>query len=431
MSFRATALLGAVLVLLAPGWPAHALQAPPPPGATDEAPLLTPQQLDDLTAPIALYPDPLVAQILAAATYPLEVVAADRWLQANPGLQGTALTDAAQNQPWDPSVQALVVLPSVLGMLDRNLTWTVNLGNAFLAQEQDVMDAIQRQRQRAMSAGVLASNQQQLVQQSTEADQTVIEILPAQPEVVYVPVYDPVAIWGPPVYHPWPPFWYPPRPVGAIIAAGFAGFFFGVAVAPSFHHWGGWSRWGWGVGWRQHTVVVHNSFYTRNNYRLPSNSIRSGRSAWSHDPHHRGGVAYPSHGVAGRVGAPAGRMPMPAPRPGNEGMVITRPPHVEPRPAPPVRPGPSPGLSAPRPPLTPQRADRDRTLFGGSSVSGERARIESDRGHGSLGSRPFPRSAPSPQVRPAPGPQLRPSPAPQYRSAPQGRPAPGGSSPRR
>jgi hypothetical protein len=424
MSFRATALLGTVLVLLGPGWPAHALQAPPPPppGAVDEAPLLTPQQLDDLVASIALYPDPLIAQILAAATYPLEVVEADRWLQANPGLQGTALTDAAQSQPWDPSVQALVVFPSVLGMLDRNLAWTINLGNAFLAQEQDVMDAMQRQRQRAMDAGLLGSSQQQLVQRSTEANQTVIEILPAQPEVVYVPVYDPVAIWGAPIYHPWPPFWYPPRPVGAVIAAGFVGFFFAVLVARSFHHWGGWSGWGWGVGWHRHTVVVNNTFYTRNNYRLPSNYIRSGPSPWSHDPHHRGGVAYPSRGVAGRVGAPAGRMPLPAPRPGGEGMVITRPSHVDPRPAPPpIRSGPGLGTSVPRPPLASQgRPDRDRTLFGGSSVSGERTRIESDRGHGSLGSRPSPRPAPTPQVRPAPAPQQgRPAPAP------QGRPAPG------
>ncbi len=421
MRFRAMALLGAVLVLLAPGWPAHGLQVPPPPPpAVDEARVLTPQQLDDLVAPIALYPDPLVAQILAAATYPLEVVEADRWLQANPDVQGAALTDAAQDQPWDPSVQALVVLPSVLGMLDRNLAWTINLGNAFLAQAQDVMDAIQRQRQRAMSAGTLASNRQQLVQQSTEANQTVIEILPAQPEVVYVPVYDPVAIWGAPVYHPWPPFWYPPRPMGAVIAVGFVGFFLGVVVAQSFHHWGGWSGWGWGVGWHQHTVVVNNTFYVRNNYRPPSNYIRSGPSAWSHDPQHRGGVAYPSRGVARRVGAPAGRVPMPAPRPGSAGMIITPPSRVQPRPGlPPTRSGPGSGPSVPRPPLTPQtRPDRDRTLFGGSSVTGDRARIESDRGHGSLESRPSVHPAPTPQVRPAPAPQVHPAPTPQVRPAP-------------
>jgi hypothetical protein len=465
VAFRAMALLGAVLVL-APGWLAHALQAPPPapppppPGVASEVPPLAPQQLDDMVAPIALYPDPLVAQILAAATYPLEVVEADRWLQANPGLKGTALTDAARNQPWDPSVQALVVFPSVLAMLDRNLTWTVSLGNAFLAQPQDVMDAIQRQRQRALSSGALASNQQHLVQQGAG----VIEIVPAQPEVIYVPVYDPVMIWGPPVFYPWPPFWYPPRPVDAVIAAGFFGFFFGVGIAQSFHYWGGWPVWGWGVGWHEHTVVVNNSFYTRNNYRLPSNYIRSGPSAWSHDPSHRGGLAYPSRSVAGRVGAPAGRISPPAPRLGGEGMVITRPPRstlpprgVEPRPAPGARssptpgvrsgpaPGvrsePAPGVAAPQPPLTPpSRADRDRTLFGGSSSSGSRARVESDRGHSSLGTRPVPRAAPpqsrpapTPQVRPAPAPQGRPAPAPPGRPAPSapGRPAPGGSPSRR
>jgi hypothetical protein len=129
-----------------------------------------------------------------------------------------------------------------------------------------------------------------------------IEIVPAQSELIYVPVYDPVMVWGPPVFHLWPPFWYPPRPVDAVIAAGFVGFFFGVGIASSFHYWDGWPVWGWGVGWHEHTVVVNNNFYTRTNYRLPSNYIRSGPSVWSHDPSHRGGLAYPSRGVAGRVG---------------------------------------------------------------------------------------------------------------------------------
>ena len=406
------ALLGAVLVL-APGSPARALQASPPspPGVASEAPALAPQQLEDLVAPIALYPDPLVAQILAAATYPLEVVEADRWVHANPGLKGTALTDAAQNQPWDPSVQALVVFPSVLDMLDRNLTWMVSLGNAFLAQQQDVMDAIQRQRQSALKSGALASNQQQLVEQTTEAGQpAAVEIMPAQPDAIYVPVYDPVVIWGPPVFHPWPPFWYPPRPVDAVITAGFVGFFFGVVIAPSFHFWGGWNGWGWGVGWHRHAVVVNNRFYVRNNYRLPNNYIRGGPSTWSHDPSHRGGVAYPSREVAGRVGAPAGRIPPPAPRPGGEGMVIMRPPREERRSAPTVRPGSPPGGPVTRAPLTPTASpERDRTLFGNSGSSGDRARIESDRGHSSLGSRPAPRVGP-PQSRPAPTPQGRPAP---------------------
>jgi hypothetical protein len=129
----------------------QAQQAPPP---AANAPLLNPQQLDSMVSPIALFADPLVAQILAASTYPLEIVEANRWLQANGTLQGTALTDAARQQDWDPSVQALVVFPSVLEMLDKNLRWTTDLGNAFLAQEQDVMDAIQRQRQAAQASGV-------------------------------------------------------------------------------------------------------------------------------------------------------------------------------------------------------------------------------------------------------------------------------------
>jgi hypothetical protein len=131
-----------------------------------DIPLLSPQQLDDLVAPIALYPDPLIAQILAASTYPLEIVQADRWLQSNSSLQGTALTDAAQQQQWDPSVQALVPFPTVVAMMDRNIQWTTDLGNAFLAQQGDVVDAIQRQRQRAQAAGQLASNAQQTVEQT-------------------------------------------------------------------------------------------------------------------------------------------------------------------------------------------------------------------------------------------------------------------------
>src|SRR5277367_6567013 len=139
-----------------------------------EQPLLTPDQLDDLVTPIALYADPLIAQILAASTYPLEVVQADRWLQSNSQLQGTALTGAAAQQPWDPSIQALVVFPSVLSMMDKNLQWTTDLGNAFLAQEQDVMDAIQRQRQSASSSGKLSSNAQQSVQTTNEGGKTII-----------------------------------------------------------------------------------------------------------------------------------------------------------------------------------------------------------------------------------------------------------------
>ncbi len=396
-----------------------AAQDPSQQQAAPDVPLLNPQQLDDLVAPIALYPDPLIAQILAAATYPLEVVEADRWLQSNTNLQGTALTDAAQSQPWDPSVQALVVFPTVLAMMDRNLKWTTDLGNAFLAQQGDVMDAIQRQRQRAQAAGKLASNEQQTVQQTTEDNKTVIVIEPAQPQTIYVPVYDPVVVWGPPVYHPWPAFWFPPRPAG-YIAAGAFGFFVGVTVGSYFHSWGGWNNWGWGPGWGSRNVVINNNFYVRNNFRVQNNYVRNGRTVWTHNPEHRAGVPYSSRGVANRVGAAPGSL-RPAPSrlpPGNFSRPAQPPERPENRPAVQNRPGEQSGRSGAGPAQRPGGWN-DRSAFGGSA-NGDRARIENDRGHASLGNR-IPGHTPQSQPRPAP--QARP--ASQGGQAPQARPAPG------
>lgn len=398
---------------------AYSQNPPPQAPLSSDVPLLTPQQLDDLVAPIALYPDPLVAQILAASTYPLEIVQADRWLQSNSNLQGIALTNAAQQQQWDPSVQALVPFPTVLSMMDKNLQWTTDLGNAFLAQEGDVMDAIQRQRQRAQAAGQLTSNAQQTVQQTTENNQPVIVIQPAQPQTIYVPVYNPVAIWGPPVYNPWPAFWFPPRPPG-YIAWGAGRFFFGVTVGSYFNSWGGWNNWGWRPGWGSRNVVVNNNFYIRNNYRVSNNYIRNGPTPWAHNPAHRAGVPYSSRGVATRFGTPGPSRPAPVNRPpaGN----FSRPtqpagrPSVQNRPAPQNSRG-NPGMSG----------RNDRTAFGGSA-NGDRARIEQDRGHASLGNR-LPGHGPQPQSRPAQQsrPQQSSRPAPQQsrpsqpRSAPQQR----------
>ena len=192
-----------------------AQQAPPPPPPPDQA--LSPDQLDDLVAPIALYPDPLLSQLLVAATYPLEVVQAFQWLQRNPGLSGPALTQAAQQQNWDASVQALAVFPDVLKRLNDDVTWTTNLGNAFLAQQQDVMDAVQRMRQKAQQAGKLQSTAQQQVETTTDDGRPYIAIQPASPDVIYVPVYDPAWIWGPPIWYPYPRWYWPPR---SIIAPG-------------------------------------------------------------------------------------------------------------------------------------------------------------------------------------------------------------------
>jgi len=189
--------------------------APPPPGQT-----LAPDQLDGLVAPIALYPDPLLGQILVASTYPLELVQAWQWLQRNPGLTGAALTQAAQQQNWDPSIQALVVFPDLVKRLNQDITWTTDLGNAFLAQQPDVMDAVQRMRFKAEQAGKLPSTSQQRVTTTNGPGPPIIDIEPANPQVVYLPNYDPAYIWGPPLYYPYANWFYPPLLGGAYFGFG-------------------------------------------------------------------------------------------------------------------------------------------------------------------------------------------------------------------
>jgi hypothetical protein len=264
-------------------------QGPPPlspPGQT-----LTPDQLDDLLAPIALYPDPLLSQIMVASTYPLEVVQAYQWLERNPGLTGPALTQAAQQQNWDPSIQALVVFPNVLKLLNDDVTWTTNLGNAFLSQQQDVMDAVQRMRQRAEQAGKLASTPQQNVVTMDQGGQPYIEIEPPNPDVIYVPVYDPVWIWGPPLWYPYPHWYWPKRNV-IVGGLGF-GFSMGINVGVFFGGgWHGWGGWGWHPAWGNRTVIVNNRFIHRYNFNTTHISEVHGTSAWVHDPTHRQGVPY-------------------------------------------------------------------------------------------------------------------------------------------
>jgi hypothetical protein len=233
---------------------------PPPPDQQDQGPppddqgappqqwnALSPDQLDQLVAPIALYPDSLVAQVLAAATYPTQVVDADRFVQANAGAPPDQIADMANNQSWDPSVKALTAFPSVLSNLDRNLDWTTQLGNAYYNQPQDVMGAVQNMRQQAYEAGHLRSTPQLNV--DYQPDDIAIE--PANPTVVYVPYYDPWVMWG---FHPYYAWYAPPPPRGFVVGVGI-GFGVGVAVG-AFTHWG----WGWGhwnVGWGPHPVIMH------------------------------------------------------------------------------------------------------------------------------------------------------------------------------
>ena len=160
---------------------------------------LAPQELDSLVAPIALYSDPLLAQTLAASTYPLEVIQLQQWMTKNPNLKDKALADAVAKQPWDPSVQGLVMYPDVVTRMADNIQWTSDLGNAFLAQQADVMDAVQRMRAKAQGTGNLKTSAQQVVETETvPSGKQVIKIEQANPDVVYVPSYDPTVVYGPP-----------------------------------------------------------------------------------------------------------------------------------------------------------------------------------------------------------------------------------------
>ncbi len=246
-------------------------------------------------APVALYPDPLLSQILVASTYPLELVQVSQWLARNPGLNGPSLTQAAQQQNWDPSIQALVVFPDLVKRLNQDITWTTDLGNAFLNQQGDVMEAVQRMRQKAEQAGKLASTRQQTVANNNGA----IEIMPADPQMMYLPYYDPMSIWGPPLYYPYASWFYPPFGAGMYFGFGAGinmGFYFGGG-------WGGWGGWGWQPGWGGHNIIVNNSFIHRYNLNAGRTGSLSGRSTWAHNVSHRQGVPYSNSAVSKRYGA--------------------------------------------------------------------------------------------------------------------------------
>lgn len=253
------------------------------PVVPESAPPLTAAQLDQLTAPIALYPDPLLGMILAAATYPLEIVEAGRWLNEgdHASLHGDALDEALAEQNWDRSVKALVAVPQVLRMMDQNIEWTEQLGNAFLAQQGDVMNSIQTLRERATASGQLHSTPQMNV--TTEDDEVLIE--PADAEVIYVPCYTPV-IYGAWPWPQYPPFYFPP-PLGYCYPGPYLSFGIGVGVLGPYWGWGRWN-------WRGHRFYVVPP--TRGAPMHP----------WTHDWGHRRGVPYRDQGTAQRYRAPNG-----------------------------------------------------------------------------------------------------------------------------
>jgi hypothetical protein len=303
------------VLLIAPGdtwayarWSVH--QDAVPQG--QDAPKIPNDQLDSLVAPVALYPDPLLAQVLAASTYPLELVQLQNWLGKHPDLKGQALTDAVQNEDWDPSVQAMSAFPDLVKQLVDGIKWTTDLGNAFLAQQSDVMDAVQRMRKKAMDAGNLKSTEQQTVETKVVETKTVVVVQQANPQIVYVPSYNPVVVYGPPVY-PYPPIYYPPP---SYYAAGVA-IAFGVGLAIGSYYRGGW---GYNCGWGHSNVNINiNNNYVRHynntninrgnintgNINRPSTLPAGGGNNWQHNPQHRGGTPYSNRATATQYGGTA------------------------------------------------------------------------------------------------------------------------------
>ena len=284
---------------------AQTLPPDPPAAETQKTQTFTADQLSNLVAPIALYPDGLLSQVLVASTYPLEVVEAQQWLKQNQTLHGTQLTDAAKQQTWDASVQALVAFPDVLNRLNQDISWTRDLGNAFLAQEADVMAAVQRLRASAQANGRLTSTPQQTVSTETQDGQPAIVIQPSSPDVIYVPVYDPAYIWGPPVWGYYPSLYYP--------AFGF-GWGTGINLGFCFGGWNGWGGWGWGSNWFGRTVIVNNNFF--HHYGFHGGSAAFNRAPWAHNPAHRLGVPYPNRQVTGRFQTPGTHNPVNPPNGG-------------------------------------------------------------------------------------------------------------------
>ena len=272
------------LMVIAPVTAPAQTSTPAPAASTSTDQLLKPGELDALVAPIALYPDTLLSLVLMASTYPLEVIQADRWLKEHKKLKGNELKAAVDKESWDESVKSLVATPDVLTMMSEKLSWTQKLGDAVLAQQADVMDAIQRLRTKADANNKLTSTKQQTVTKRQEQGRQVITIEPTDPERLYVPYYDPAVVYGAWPYPEYPPYyWGYPGYIGAgLIATGLA-FGAGWALgnwASSGNYWGG------GVNWNNGNININR----------PRVNPLNGRN-WQHRPEHRQGVRYNNNNV--------------------------------------------------------------------------------------------------------------------------------------
>jgi len=291
--FLAQALALILLIAFAPVANAQTQPAPAPASAPAQDQLLQPGEIDALLSPIALYPDALMAQVLMAATYPLEVIQASRWLKENKGLKDDALRAALDKQGWDESVKSLAATPSVLDMMADKLDWTQKLGDAMLAQQNDVMDGVQRLRVKAEANNKLQSTPQQKVSKRSEGGKQVIVIEPTNPETMYVPYYDPAVVYGAWSYPAYPPYYWGASywPYGgAVLGAGLA---FGAGYAVG--RWAGWA--GGGGYWGGNANINWNN----NNINI-NRPGAGGGGTWNHRPEHRQGVRYNNKGVADRMG---------------------------------------------------------------------------------------------------------------------------------
>lgn len=339
------------------------------------------EELNQMIAPIALYPDSLLANVLVAATFPLEVVAADRWVKQNKNIKGDQLNAALEKMKWDLSVKALVPFPEVLSMMSEKLEWTQSLGEAFLAQQKEVMDTVQKLRSRANAQGNLKTSKEQKVIVKEET----IVIEPASPTVVYVPSYNPAVVYGAWPYPAYPP--YPYYPYGGAVAAGVVGFAAGVAVGAAWNN--GWGHWNWGGG----TMNVN----VNRNYNINGNRVSHYQSGNFNQVSHHGSMANrsnvarqqparPGGGPAGGRGDYRGYGQGGRTQPGGGRQDIGQRPSQRPGTTPSTRPA-----SSGRP--SPDSVSRGlQQRQGGGAFqgmgSGNQARMSSDRGFSSRQSSP-------------------------------------------
>jgi hypothetical protein len=262
------------------------------------------EELDQLLAPIALYPDSLLAQIFMASTYPLEVVQAGKWAKANQNLKGDALAAALEKEKWDPSVKSLVNFPQVLDMMNEKLDGTQKLGDAFLAQQKDVMNTVQKLRAKAEEQGNLKTTEEQKVVVEKETKTIIIES--ASPEVVYVPTYNPTVVYGPWWYPSYPPYYY--YPPGYVAGAALFSFGVGIAIGAAWGYaWGGcnWRRGDVNIDINRNTNINNN--IDRSKHQNKVTTGQGGRGEWKHNPEHRKGVSYRDQGTAQKFDRGASR----------------------------------------------------------------------------------------------------------------------------